>query len=269
MQQASGFALSPDGRAVAFRHAQDGRRGIFLRSLAQLEPTFIAGSEEGAGPLFSPDGQSLAFVSMPLGSRGVGLYRIALDGGAPLQLAGTGMSAMSGYTFAGHWTADGQIFFSGSTPVIQRVPAAGGPATAVTVLDETRGEQRHGQPRALPRGKGVLYVAVISGGRQDVMVTSREGRVGKVLVKGATTPRCSPTGHLLFVLEWTLFAATLDLDTLELTGEPFAVAEGLEAAVCGNYRHAQYDLSAHGTLAYALAGGASEATAWCSSLVRA
>ena len=227
---------------------------MFFHLGQQLEPTFIPGSEEGVGPLFSPDGQSLAFFSMPLGSRGAGLYRIKLEGGSPLHLAETGTSAMAGFTFAGHWTAEGQITFSGSAPVIQRVSAAGGPITAVTVLDEARGEQRHAQPRVLPGGKGVLYVAVISGGRQDVMVTSREGAVGRVLVKGATTPRFSPTGHLLFVLESTLFAAPFAVDTLELTGEPFPVAEGLEVAAYGNYRHAKFDLAANGTLAYAVAG---------------
>ncbi len=229
VQQASGFAISPDGSRVVFRHAQDGHRGLFLRSLAQLEPTFIPGSEEGVGPVFSPDGTSLAFFSMPLGSRGGGLYRITIEGGAPLHLAETGTSAMAGFTFAGHWTADGQILFAGSSPVIQRISAAGGPVTAVTVLDQARGEQRHGQPRLLPGGKGVLYVAVVEGGRQDVMVTSKEGAVGRVLVKGATTPRFSPTGHLLFVLESTIFAAPFDLDTLDLTGEPFPVAGSGEA----------------------------------------
>ncbi len=255
VQQASGFAISPDGSTVVFRHTQDGHRGLFLRSLAELEPTFIPGSQEGVGPVFSPDGKSLAFFSMPQGPRGGGLYRIKIEGGAPFHLAETGTSAMAGFTFAGHWTAEGQIYFSGSSPVIQRISAAGGPVTAVTVLDEARGEQRHGQPRVLPGGKGVLYVAVVGGARQDVMVTSSDGAVGRVLVKGATTPRFSPTGHLLFALESTIFAAPFDLDALELTGEPFPVAEGLEVAVYGNYRHAKFDLAANGTLAYALASG--------------
>ena len=99
MQQASGFAISPDGTRVVFRHAQDGQRGLFLRALDQLEPSFIPGSEEGTGPLFSPDGRSLAFFSMPVGARAGGLYRIKIEGGAPFHLAETG-TRDAGFTFA-------------------------------------------------------------------------------------------------------------------------------------------------------------------------
>ncbi len=256
MQQASGFAISPDGTRVVFRHGQDGQRGLFLRALDQLEPSFIPGSEEGTGPLFSPDGRSLAFFSMPVGARAGGLYRIKIEGGAPFHLAETG-TREAGFTFSGHWTGDGQILFCGSSGAIQRVPAAGGPATAVTTLDEARAEQRHSQPRALPRGRGVLYVAIAAGGRQDVMVAPGDGSKGRVLVERATSPRFSPTGHLLFVLEATLFAAPFDLDRLKLTGAPVALVEGLEVAVYANYRLAKFDLADNGTLAYLVGGPSS------------
>ncbi len=255
VQQASGVAISPDATRLAFWHSLGEVRGLFLRPLDKLDPTFIAGSEEGIGPLFSPDGKSVAFFSTPLGTRPGGLYRIKIEGGAPLLLAETGTSAMGGFTFTGHWTDDGQILFSGSSPVIQRVPAAGGAVTDVTVLDVARGEQRHGQPRRLPGGRGIVYVAVVAGGRQDVMVSDGSGGPGRVLVKGATTPRYASTGHLVFALEATLFAAPLDLDRLQLTAEPFPVVEGVAVAVYGNYRHAKYDLADNGTLAY-LVGGA-------------
>ena len=54
MQQASGFAISPDGTRVVFRHAQDGQRGLFLRALDQLEPSFIPGVGRGDRTLVLP-----------------------------------------------------------------------------------------------------------------------------------------------------------------------------------------------------------------------
>ncbi len=65
VRQASGFALSPDGARVVFRHEQDGKRGLFIRPLDSLTVAFIPGTDEGMGPTFSPDGRSLAFFSTP------------------------------------------------------------------------------------------------------------------------------------------------------------------------------------------------------------
>jgi len=253
VRQASGFALSPDGARVVFRHEQDGKRGLFIRPLDSLTVAFIPGTDEGMGPIFSPDGRSLAFFSTPVGSEQGGLHRIKVEGGAPLRLADSGTSTVAGFTFTGHWTEDGQILFSGSEPVIQRIPAAGGPVTAVTALDAPRGEQRHTQPRSLPGGRGVLYVAVMGDGRQDVMVARGDGSKGRVLVERAMSPAYSPTGHLLFVLETTLFAAPFDPDKLETTGAPSPVAEEVNVAIYGNHRSAKFALAQNGTLAY-LAG---------------
>ena len=259
VRQASGFALSPDGARVVFRHEQDGKRGLFIRPLDSLSVAFIPGTDEGMGPIFSPDGRSLAFFSTPVGSEQGGLHRIKVEGGAPLRLADSGTSAVAGFTFTGHWTEDGQILFSGSEPVVQRIPAAGGPVTAVTALDAPRGEQRHTQPRSLPGGRGVLYVAVMGDGRQDVMVARGDGSKGRVLVERAMSPAYSPTGHLLFVLETTLFAAPFDPDKLETTAAPSPVAEEVNVAIYGNHRSAKFALAQNGTLAY-LAGAQASLT---------
>jgi eukaryotic-like serine/threonine-protein kinase len=257
IQQASGIAISPDGTKVVFRSTNDRRRGLFVRSLDEPEPKFIPGSEEGVGPFFSPDGQSVAFFSTPGGTRRTGLNRIRIEGGTPIQVADVGTSSLAGFTFTGAWSESGQMLLSGPSPPIHRVSAAGGAPVAVTALDPSRAELSHVQPHLLPGGNGLLYVAVLTGGRQEIRVARGDGTPGRVLVEGATSPRFAPTGHLLYVREKTLFAARFDPRKRELTGEPVSVVEGLKVAAYGNFRQAQYDLSANGTLAYLVENGSS------------
>lgn len=75
------FAVSPDGRAIAFVGLDGaGRSGLLLRRRGELEPAWIAASARA--PTFSPDGRSVAHVES-----GAGLMKLALPDGQPLRLA--------------------------------------------------------------------------------------------------------------------------------------------------------------------------------------
>jgi Tol biopolymer transport system component len=248
LRRGAGVVLSPDGTRIAFFGEQDGRQGLFLRSLDQLDARRIPGTENGTAPFFSPDGEWLAFFSVAPGSRGLELMKTRLDGAAPIRITETASTAFW-FNASGSWSEGGEILFSGSSPVIQRVAALGGPASAATQLDASRGEQRHLQPAWLPGGRELLYVAN-AGGRTDVMLAPGDGGKGRVLVEGGTSPRYAASGHLLFVREKTLLAVAFDLRTLQVTGAPFPVLDGLDVAVNGAYRTARFDLSPNGTLAY-------------------
>jgi len=250
LQRGSGVVLSPEGNRIVFRSSHDGREGLFLRSLDELEGRLIPGTESGMAPFFSPDGAWLAFFSGGPDARGAELMKTRLAGGAPIPVTETASSALAGFTASGSWSEGGEILFSGATPVIQRVSVVGGQASTATELDDSRGEQRHVQAAWLPGGKAFLYVATVAAGRQDVMLSSGDGGQGRVLVEGATSPHYAATGHILFVREKTLLAVAFDLRSLQVTGEPFPVLEGLDVAVYGPYRTARFDLSPNGTLAY-------------------
>ena len=250
LQRGSGVVLSPDGTRIVFRSAQDGRQGLYIRSLDQLGARLISGTENGTASFFSPDGVWLAFFSVAP-ARGAELMKVRLEGGASIRVTETAGSALAGFTASGSWSEAGEILFSGSSPVIQRVAVLGGQATAATELDASRGEQGHVQPVWLPGGRGFLYVAV-AGGRPDVMMAPGGAGKGHVLIEGGTSPRYAASGHLLFVRGKTLLAAPFDIRSLQVTGEPFPVLEGLDVAVYGSYRTARFDLSPNGTRAYLL-----------------
>jgi eukaryotic-like serine/threonine-protein kinase len=249
LQRGSGVVLSLDGTQIVFRGEQDGRQGLYIRSLDHLGARLIPGTEDGTAPFFSPDGAWMAFFSAGPDARGAELMKTRIEGGAPIRVAEAASSALAGFTASGSWSESGEIVFSGSSSVIQRVSALGGQVTAATELDASRGERQHVQPVWLPGGRSFLYVADV-GGRQDVMVASGDAGEGRVLIVGGTSPRYAAPGYLLFVREKTLLAAAFDLRSLQVTGEPSAVVEALDVAAYGSYRTARFDLSPNGTLAY-------------------
>ena len=75
--ESSGFALSPDGRRLAYvAVGPSGDEMVWVRQLDKLEPTLLAGTEGAYSPFWSPDGEAIAFFA-----RGK-LRRIPMSGGA-------------------------------------------------------------------------------------------------------------------------------------------------------------------------------------------
>ncbi len=119
----------------------DGRSVLWLRMMDSLDARELPGTENATlDPAWSPDSQSIAFFADN------GLKKIEISGGTPQTLApvnnpATGIS----------WGVDDVILF-GSGGVINRVSASGGSATAITALDNQRGEVGQGRPLLLPDG---------------------------------------------------------------------------------------------------------------------
>src|SRR5262249_4325449 len=89
--------ISPDGTRIVY--AADGK--LFVRSMTEIEPRPIPGTDGALHPTFSPDGQSLAFWTD--GS----LKRIDASGGTPVTICQTTQAAApSGIA----WTDSGILF---------------------------------------------------------------------------------------------------------------------------------------------------------------
>ncbi|HLE69052.1 MAG TPA: serine/threonine-protein kinase, partial [Vicinamibacteria bacterium] len=236
--------LSPDGRLLAFVASPGtGERPLLhLRRLEQLDAAPLAGTEGARDPFFSPDGEWIAFFADGK------LKKVSVSGGAAVTLCDAADER------GGTWAEDGTIFFTaGGQPGVglSRVSSAGGTPQTLTTPDAASQERTHRWPQALPGGKAVLYTAGSTRGNYEdasLVVHSLASDTRKVLHRGGYHGRYLPSGHLVFIHEGTLFAARLDLDRLELTGQPVPVLAGVSANP--DNAGAQFAFSQDGTLVY-------------------
>ena len=216
---ASMFALSPDGKNLAFVASDDGPSRLWVRAMDVLDARALAGTDGATYPFWSPDGRSLGFFAQGK------LKKIAIAGGpaVPLCDASTGRS--------GSWNQEGVIVFSASpTSPILRVSSAGGEVTPVTQVSGIAG---HRFPAFLPDGKHFFFLA----GSDDPAATglfigSLDGTTPVRLLTDSSNGLYAPsvggggTGFVLFRRdESTLMAQPFDASTLRTAGEAFPVAE--------------------------------------------
>jgi Tol biopolymer transport system component/tRNA A-37 threonylcarbamoyl transferase component Bud32 len=212
-----GQFISPDGLRLVFRATgADGKSLLWMRALDSLAAQPLPGTEEGAAPFWSPDSRSIGFFVT-----GGKLKKIDVTGGPAQTLADTQAAA------GGTWNRDGVIVFARSyADRLYRMPAAGGAPTPVTTLDESRKETAHLWPYFLPDGRHFLYFAR-SGQRENygIYVGSLDSKETRFLVNTDASAAYAPPGFLLFLRERTLMAQPFDASKLQLTGEPFPIAE--------------------------------------------
>jgi len=241
--QNSTFALSPDGRMLAFSaFGSDGVTRIWIRNLDSLAARSLAGGEISPGaPFFfwSPDSQFLAFQAEGK------LKKIEISGG-PAQ---TVCDAPSG-VIGGTWNRDDVILF-GSVSGLLRVPAGGG--TPVPVTAPLPKGTAHVFPYFLPDGRHFLYLASSGVGNRAIYSGSLDARPeAQSRMPLVTTDYAAvyvpASGHLLFVRAETLLAQRFDPGRLELTGEPFPVVEHVGQAP--NLGFGYFSASEHASLVY-------------------
>jgi len=213
-----GLALSPDGSAIAVvaRDAQ-GQTAVWIRSLDALEARRLPGTDGARLPFWSPDGRSLGFFASGQ------LLAVDLVGGAPRRIAETNQDA--GDSRGGAWSPDGTIVFAPAfTGPLLRVAADGSrPPEPATRLEDGQGTHRF--PHFLPDGRHFLFYASPGSGIEPGEL--RLGELGTLgtrrLDETSSSAVYSPTGHLVFAHGATMLARPLDLDRLELVGEPASI----------------------------------------------
>jgi Tol biopolymer transport system component len=235
------MALSPDDKVLVYSGIDaSNRRMLYKRSLDTLESVAIRGTDGGAQPFFSPDGASIGFFD------GRSVKRIPIGGGIATDVA-TGLNAGG----AGAWLRDDTIVFESANRGLMRVPAAGGEAKQITIIDTPKGEVRHLFPAVVPGDRALLFT-VYSGARDDARVeaVSLDTHQRTMLIPGSAA-RLLSARRIVFERGGSLWVAPFDADRLKVTGPATAVLEGVSAG--GGLRGGWNPLlavGARGSLAY-------------------
>ena len=234
--------VSPDGQSLAFAAWDaDGQVRIFVRDLDEVQPRVLAGTENAQYPFWSPDSKNLGFFADGK------LKKVSASGGQPLTLC----DAPDGK--GGSWSPEGVILFApeASRP-IQRVSQLGG--EPVDVTDLRRGAWRRlPPPPAIPaRRKAFPLSGPLSrSGPRRVKRSSPplSKEVTKRLIVRSPAAAEYASGHLLFLRERTLMAQPFDPTSLELSGEPFPIADTVVLISAGTAQ-AVFSASQTGVLAF-------------------
>jgi Tol biopolymer transport system component len=211
---AASFAISPDGRRLAFVAERDGQPMLWVRDLDSANSRLLPGTEGARRPFWSPDSRSIGFF---MNSE---LKRIEARGGAPQTIT----YLLAGTT--GTWGSDGTILFSSTaSPSLRRVNAAGGAVQVETTPAADSTGHRH--PQFLPGAKQFLFFV----GGPDAVRGVYLGALGSPdvtrLVASDTQGAYVAPGWLLFVRQGTLWAQRVDLGQRTMSGEPTAVADSV------------------------------------------
>ncbi|HYS68835.1 MAG TPA: protein kinase, partial [Gemmatimonadaceae bacterium] len=232
------LALSPDGSRLAYVGGP--RAQLLVRQRNQLHAIAIPGSEGAESPFFSPDGQQVGFVS------GGNKLQIASLSGGPLVTVTDSVIGEAGAS----WGRDGYIYLDGrdKEPLIRVEAKAGAVPTRFTELDAASREGDHSWPEVLPNGKGILIAIGVRDAARSIGVVDMSTRKHRVIVNNAVYARYVPTGHLLYVTtDRTLMVVPFDQNTMKVTGEPTALADGIRLAPSSTVDLAVSD---NGTLLY-------------------
>ena len=238
------FAISPDGRHVAFTARSEGQSMLWVRSLETLTLRELAGTQGALRPFWRPDSQAIGFFAAGQ------IKTIQLSGGEPVTVGpGTG---------EGTWNQADVIVFGGASGYLggvplRRISARGGTPEAVTSL---KGDEfAHGFPSFLPDGEHFLYLAQ-SSASSELRVGSLTSAVSVAL--GAFESNAEyAAGYLFFVRGGSLIAQKFDTDTHRPQGSPSYMVSKIGFVL--NY--GRFSVSATGRLAYAV-GSVSQTLTW-------
>jgi serine/threonine protein kinase len=215
------FALSADGRQLAFVAIAEGTPRIFVRPLDQVTAQPLAGTEGARYPFWAPDGRAIGFFADGK------LKRIDLGSTVPQVLA----DAPSGR--GGTWNHDGVIAFAPDVAGdMMRVAATGG--TPVAVTRYLQGQGSHRWPQFLPDGRH--FVFFMAYGRPDTKGTyvgTLDGGEPTRVLETETAAVYAPPGVLLWIQDGVLVAQRFDPARKVVSDEPITVARtvGLDVGV--------------------------------------
>ncbi len=229
------LAVSRDGTKIVYLAEDLDQRRLYIRGLNDFKTRPLPGTEGSRTPFFSPDGEWVGFGTDE------GLSKISL-------------SSLETYPICencswGSWGDDGNVVFARES-VLWRVSATGGVEELLVDPAPDKDIPAMVRPMVLPGSKVVLFeIGHIKFGGVGVF-SVESGEILPVSSNGAS-PFYSPTGHIVFGRDSTLFAVPFDAERFEITGRETHVLQGVRVENAGALQAA---VSETGMLVYAPSG---------------
>jgi eukaryotic-like serine/threonine-protein kinase len=211
------FALSPDGKRLAFGATGANGTNIWIRDLSSLDQRVVSGTEGAWSIFWSQDSQSIFFSVKRT------LKQANLDTGS-----GRTVAELPDIAQFGTWGSTGDLMLYLGAGDIYELRLKDGNLTKGHAFEGMR------WPQFLPGGDRLVYVvydrqlqhgsaiAADYGNRATVSLMQTDSRV-------QYTPPLRPgePGYLLFIRGASLLAQPFDADKLRLAGEPVAIAQNV------------------------------------------
>jgi eukaryotic-like serine/threonine-protein kinase len=231
------FALSPDGRFVAFTAAGQ----LWVKAMDAVEPTRLAQTQGAHDPFWSPDGRFIAYFKQS------SLWIVGIAGGESRAIC-PAWNAMGG-----SWGPDRTILFAADLgQAIYRVSTTGGERTAVRTQGRDGFDLRW--PSFLPSGKGYIYSArTTEHGPRTIHAALLDGSRDRALVASESNAQVA-AGRILFLRQGKLFAQAFDEGRLSTRGAPVQVAERVPSNLYNRADYANFSAATGGTRLLAFLG---------------
>ena len=239
MAGSAAFALSPDGKYLAFAGSSGGGPSLlWIQSLDSYNAQPIVGSDDAWHPFWSPDSRSVGFFA------GQKLKAVNRADGTIRTLADLPNATRSSH---GAW-GDGVIILTAGASLL-RLNAEGGTPTLLIGPDSPDGRRAGYWHRFLPDGRRFLLRAEAPRpGGPNIFVGSVDGGPHVPLLNTDSQVDYVDPGYLLFMRNGDLLAQRFDPATLRLSGEPVDVPEPV--SLSSRLSRAMFSASRSGVLAY-------------------
>ena len=234
------FAMSPDGRHVAFVAKSKAGSLLWVRSLAGVNPRPLSGTEGARNPFWSPDSQSIGFFTSNH------VKTVQANGGSPVaSFPWSGFPRFpetAGLAPAGTWNSNDVVVFGpGNDGNLYQINVKkGGTPTLVATGGKNSGAR---VPSFLADGQRFLY---------SIVGTPSELRVGsltaadQVVIGTFESSVAYAAGHVFFKRGGIVVTQPLNEQTLQLEGDPVRVGVHVRPNVLASALSA----SANGRLVY-------------------
>jgi eukaryotic-like serine/threonine-protein kinase len=216
----AGFAVSPDGRHLAYVDVADGVRRLHIRTLAEARPRVVTDSVEPDAPFWSPDSASVGYFQSNE------LRRFDLAGGASRRIVLTGASPQGQ---GASWSTRDEIAYSAANDKgIQKVRASGGTPEPLVPNDTEAG---NAWPVWLPDGERLLYLRAPRGdGLNGAIVVFEPGKEPRQVVS-ALSRFAVTADHLVWADAVRSVAVSFDTTSATTRGEPFTLVDNVNLGV--------------------------------------